>query len=81
MRLFAGYLNASLALCLLGIEAGCSAVSSRIAANPAAFGQLPLDQQALVRSGRVTVGCGAAAVSLAYGDPRYVTYDSGVPIG
>jgi hypothetical protein len=27
----------------------------------------------------VTVGCGAAAVSLAYGDPRYVTYDS-VPL-
>lgn len=75
-RTVADHLQLAVALGLAAAAAGCSTVSSRIRAHPAMFAQLPPDQQALVRSGRVAVGSGPAAVSLAFGDAYYVTFDS-----
>src|SRR5579863_7228691 len=76
LRILEHYFYPALALFLLGTETACSTVNSRIDANHAVFDQLPPDQKAVVRSGKVGVGYGAAAVSLAYGEPRYVTYES-----
>jgi hypothetical protein len=69
-------LPVALFLCLLGFEAGCSTVNSRIDANPVAFDRLAPQQQALVREGHLAVGFPPSAVKLAVGDPKYVTFES-----
>lgn len=49
---------------------GCSTVSSRIEANQAAFSQLPPNQQALVREGKISGGMSQEAVFMAWGQPQ-----------
>lgn len=53
--------------------AGCSTVNSRIASDPGDFNQLTPAQQAMVKSGQITVGLPAAAVRMALGDPTRIT--------
>jgi len=62
------WLTMLLLFCLF-VFTGCSTVSSRIAANPAAYNQLSPADQALVRQGRIREGMGQEPVFLAWGKP------------
>lgn len=66
-------LAAAAALGAVLLLAGCSTPDTRIAHDPEAFAQLPADQQALVRAGRVSVGMNMEAVKMALGDPDRIT--------
>ena len=76
----------------LAVFAGCNSPESRIKDNPQLFAQLSLEQQNLIKQGKVAVGFTPDMVRLALGDPdrvrvrtdakgsrevwNYVTYES-----
>lgn len=59
------------AACMALLLAACSSVTpmSRIQANPALYGSLPAQHQALVQQGQICDGMGKDAVMLAWGRP------------
>jgi hypothetical protein len=61
-------LRAFIGLTLL-LLAGCSTINSRIEANSAVFGALPLETQEKIRKGIVEVGYTPEMVYIAMGDP------------
>ncbi|TAE72927.1 MAG: hypothetical protein EAZ65_04750 [Verrucomicrobia bacterium] len=64
---------------LLFASCAPSTPATRIAAQPAAFAQLPTHQQELVRQGRIDKGMSPAAVLLAWGRPsrEYEGHEAG----
>jgi hypothetical protein len=66
LSLFSVVLSASLLT-------GCSAVVTRINANPQGFAQLPPEQQALVKNAQITIGFSTEAVCFALGNPKEIT--------
>jgi hypothetical protein len=62
-----------LTLLLVGLLAGCSSVSSRIARDRDAFDRYPLDVQEKIAAGEVGVGFTPEQVRMALGDPDRVS--------
>lgn len=65
-----GPLIAGLGLLVL---VGCASPQARIDKNPEAFNSLPVEQQALIKAGKVGIGFSEAAVKLAMGEPSRVS--------
>ncbi|MGA3007740.1 MAG: hypothetical protein ABSE59_07605, partial [Opitutaceae bacterium] len=57
----------------LFLLAGCSTPEMRIRANPTVFDRCTLQQQELIKQGRIAVGFDQEMVRLALGDPDRIT--------
>lgn len=69
----APFLLRLLAIAGIALAAACSSPRERIEENPETFARLPVEQQELIKQGRVGIGFNEDAVKLALGDPDRVT--------